>query len=157
MCRLTFIACVENIFMVASCILLRGEAWSHNTSLTPTIFYWSACIQPEKWAVLYYMCVSGIDFVSVSSTFILYFGGAPSGVVSFSFIFHLITITPVLRGHLWDKVKVVLLDRWPLKKGSIHMKFSKTGLEKGDCLIEVTAWEGLTNLLIWIISTIKRH
>ena len=57
------------------------------------------------------MCVSGIDFVSVSSTFILYFGGAPSGVVSFSFILHLITITPVLRGHLWDKVKVVLLDR----------------------------------------------
>ena len=24
------------------------------------------------------------------------------------------------------------------------MKFSMTGQEKGDCLIEVTAWEGLT-------------
>jgi hypothetical protein len=39
---------------------------------------------------------------------------------------------------------------WPLKRGSIHMKFSMTGQEKkwpfhtGDCLIELTAWVGLT-------------
>ena len=28
---------------------------------------------------------------------------------------------------------------WPLKRGSIHMKFSMTGHEKGDLLIQVTA------------------
>jgi hypothetical protein len=33
------------------------------------------------------------------------------------------TVKPVLRGHLWDKEKVVFYDRWPLKRGSIHMKF----------------------------------
>ena len=29
----------------------------------------------------------------------------------------------VLRGHLWDTENVVFEDRWPLKRGSIHMKF----------------------------------
>jgi hypothetical protein len=27
---------------------------------------------------------------------------------------------------------------WPLKRGSIHMKFSMAGQEKGDLLIQVT-------------------
>ena len=43
------------------------------------------------------------------------------------------TVKPVLRGHLWDKIK------WPLNRGSIHMKSSMTGQEKGDLLIQVTA------------------
>ena len=43
-----------------------------------------------------------------------------------------ITVKPVLRGHLWDKEKVVFKDRWSLKTGSIHIKFSMTGQEKGD-------------------------
>ena len=44
-----------------------------------------------------------------------------------------------------DKDKVVLYDRWPLKRGSIDIKFSKTGQEKvtfrrwllnrGDCMV----------------------
>jgi hypothetical protein len=54
------------------------------------------------------------------------------------------TVKPVLRGHLWNKEKVVFQDRLPLKRGSIHMKFSMTGQEKGDLLIQVTAWAGLT-------------
>ena len=38
------------------------------------------------------------------------------------------TVKPVLRGHLWDKEKMALYkDRWSLKQGSIHMKFSMTG------------------------------
>ena len=44
-------------------------------------------------------------------------------------------IKSVLRGHLWDKDKVAWSDRWPFKRGSIHMKFSMTGQEKGDLLI----------------------
>jgi hypothetical protein len=36
------------------------------------------------------------------------------------------TVKPVLRGHLWDKEKVVVSGRWPLKRGAIHMKFSIT-------------------------------
>ena len=49
------------------------------------------------------------------------------------------TIKPVLRGHdLSDKEKVVLYDRWSIKRGSIHMKFSMTGQENGDLLIQVT-------------------
>jgi hypothetical protein len=31
------------------------------------------------------------------------------------------------------------MDRGPLKRGSIHMKFYMTGQEKGDLLIQVTA------------------
>jgi hypothetical protein len=46
------------------------------------------------------------------------------------------TFKPVLRGHLWDKEKVTLEYRWPLKRGSIHMKFSMTGLVKGNLLIQ---------------------
>ena len=49
------------------------------------------------------------------------------------------TVKPVLRGHLSDKEKLVLLDRWPLKRGSIHMKFSITGEEQCDLLIQVTS------------------
>ena len=45
----------------------------------------------------------------------------------------------VLRGHLWDTENVVFEDRWPLKRGSIHMKFCRTGQEKGDLLRHVTA------------------
>jgi hypothetical protein len=26
-------------------------------------------------------------------------------------------VKPVLRGHLWDKEKLALQDRWPLKRG----------------------------------------
>jgi len=48
-------------------------------------------------------------------------------------------VKPVLRGQLWDKEKVVFQDRWPLKRGSIHMKFSMTGQKKCDLLIQVTA------------------
>ena len=36
------------------------------------------------------------------------------------------TIRPVLRGHFWDQEKVASQDRRPLKKGSIHIKFSMT-------------------------------
>ena len=50
-----------------------------------------------------------------------------------------ITVKPVLRGHHWHKEKVTLQDKWPLKRGSIHMKFSRTGHEKDDLLIQVTA------------------
>ena len=49
------------------------------------------------------------------------------------------TVKLVLRGHLWGKKKVVTEDRWSLKRGSIHLKFSMTGQEKGDLLIQVTA------------------
>jgi len=31
------------------------------------------------------------------------------------------TVKPVLRGHPWDKGKVTLQDRWPLKRGSIFI------------------------------------
>jgi hypothetical protein len=39
------------------------------------------------------------------------------------------TVKLVLRGHLWDKEKVVLQVRRSLKRGSIHMKFSMSGQE----------------------------
>ena len=42
------------------------------------------------------------------------------------------------RGILWDKEKMVFLDKWPLKRGSIHMKCSITGQEKGDLLIQLS-------------------
>jgi hypothetical protein len=35
---------------------------------------------------------------------------------------------------------------WPLKRGSIHMKFSMTGQEKDDLLIQVTVHHILNNL-----------
>ena len=54
------------------------------------------------------------------------------------------TVKSVLRGHIWDKEKVALYDRWPLKRGSIHIKFSMTEQEKGDLLIQVTILAGLT-------------
>jgi len=48
---------------------------------------------------------------------------------------HWNTVKPVLRGHLWDKERVALYDRWPFKRGSVHMKFSMKGQENGDLLI----------------------
>ena len=50
-----------------------------------------------------------------------------------------VAVKPVLRGHFWDKEKMVFQNRWPLKRGSIHMKFFMIGQEKGDLLIQVTA------------------
>ena len=55
------------------------------------------------------------------------------------FAWYIYTVKPALRGHLQDKEKVALWDRWPLNRGSVHMKFSMTGQEKGDFLIQVTA------------------
>ena len=52
---------------------------------------------------------------------------------------NLIVVRPVLRGHHCDKEIVALLDRWPLKRGSINIKCSMTGQEKGGLLIQVTA------------------
>ena len=52
---------------------------------------------------------------------------------------YIYTVKPVLRGHLWDKENMTLQVRWPLKRGSIHMKFSMTGQEKYDISIQVTA------------------
>ena len=48
-------------------------------------------------------------------------------------------VKPVLGGHIWDKEKVAFQDMWPLQRGLIHKKFSMTGEEKGDLLIQVTA------------------
>ena len=56
----------------------------------------------------------------------------------------LYTVKLVLRGHIWDKEKVIFLRVWPLKRGSIHMKFSMTGQENSDLLIQVTALAGFT-------------
>jgi hypothetical protein len=39
---------------------------------------------------------------------------------------HLYTVKPVLRGHLWDKKKVVFKDGETFKRVSIHMKFPMT-------------------------------
>ena len=49
-----------------------------------------------------------------------------------------IVVKPVLRGDIWDKEKVILQYRRPLKGGSIHMKLSMTGQEKCDLLIQMT-------------------
>ena len=65
--------------------------------------------------------------------------------VRFSLTFIIYTVKPILRGQQWDKEKVVFYDRWPFKRGSIHMKCSMTGQEKvdilntDDCLIQMTA------------------
>ena len=46
-------------------------------------------------------------------------------------------VKPVLRGHLLGNNKMALQDRWPLKRGSIHMKFSQNK-KKCDLLMQVT-------------------
>ena len=55
----------------------------------------------------------------------------------FSFWFPLVN-TMWIKDKPW-KEKVISYDRWPLKRGSIHMKCLMTGQEKGDLLIQVTA------------------
>ena len=54
-------------------ISLRREVCANKTRLISPTFYWSVCTQPGMWAVMY-LCVRGIDFVSVSSIILLYFG-----------------------------------------------------------------------------------
>jgi len=46
----------------------------------------------------------------------------------------LYTVKPVLKGHLWDKEKVVIQDRWPFKRGSIHMDCFDDKTRKRWCL-----------------------
>jgi hypothetical protein len=46
------------------------------------------------------------------------------------------SVKPVLRGHTWDNEEVALQDRWPLKRGSIHMKCSMNGQEQDNLLIQ---------------------
>ena len=48
----------------------------------------------------------------------------------FRFALHFILIEPLFKGHLSYKATFSLSQRWPLNTG--------------DCLIEVTAWAGLT-------------
>jgi hypothetical protein len=64
-------------------ISLRREVWANKTRLISPTFYWSVGTQPGMWAVMY-LCVRGIDFVSVSSIILLYFRTG-STVVFFGF------------------------------------------------------------------------
>ena len=57
--------------------------------------------------------------------------------------FDITTVKPLLKGHF--RTGDIL------KRGSIHIKFSITGQEKGDLLIPVTAWAGLTVYALKII------
>ena len=71
--------------------------------------------------------------------------------VEFFFFISYIPI-PVLRGHLWDKEKVAYKTGDLLKEVQfiyIYENFYDRSrkirpLNTGDCLIEVTAWAGLT-------------
>jgi hypothetical protein len=70
----------------------------------------------------------------------------------------LYSVKPVLRDHFWDKEKAALQDRWPLKRGAIHMKYSLTGQEKCDLLIQWLhgqVWLDLINL--YVISNATVH
>ena len=48
-------SCSKVYVVISSCILyghiisLRGDIWVHKTSLTPSLFYWSACTKLGKW------------------------------------------------------------------------------------------------------------
>ena len=44
---------------------------------------------------------------------------------------HLSSSQTCIKRSLFGQRKGGLLDKWPLKTGSIHMKFSITGQEKG--------------------------
>ena len=61
------------------------------------------------------------------------------GVVEQNIALKKSTVKPPLRGNFWDNEKVALYGRRPLKRGSIHMKFSVMWQEKGDLLTEVAA------------------
>ena len=58
---------------------------------------------------------------------------------TFMFVYQGLDSQTYIKRYLKEKEKVVSWDRWPLKKGSIHMKFSMTWQEKGNLLIQVTA------------------
>jgi hypothetical protein len=45
----------------------------------------------------------------------------------------------ILESFSLNQRKIGLLDRWSLKRGSIHMKFSMTGQDKGGLLIQGAA------------------
>ena len=49
-------------------ISLRESVWAHKSSLTLPL-YWSVCTNLGRWEVIY-MCISCIDFVSVSTVFL---------------------------------------------------------------------------------------
>ena len=74
-------------------------------------------IEPLLWAKLSYQAT-----FSFSQSWPLY-----TGLIIYIYIYICI-VKPVLRGHLWNKYKVIFSDR---------------------CLIEVTAWAGLTVYPQW--------
>jgi hypothetical protein len=49
-------------------------------------------------------------------------------------------VKPALRGHLWDKEKVALWDRWPLKWDSIHKKISMMNKKKAAQAVTSIKW-----------------
>jgi len=46
--------------------------------------------------------------------------------------------------NLYIKITLYINTVKPILRGSIHMKFSMIGPEKGDCLIQMTTCAGLT-------------
>lgn len=65
-------------------------------------------------------------------------------------------VNPVLRNHLWYKEKVVFYDRWLLKRGSIPIKISMTG-QKGDLLIKMTVWAGLSTIRDILVRLMEKR
>jgi hypothetical protein len=121
----------EHISSVAGTHFVRQRLWQEHTSSAnvcdrntlgpPTSVAGTHLVRQDQWQehtssvnVCGYMYYN-VRFVSFKYTKI---------------ILELHTIKPISRGHVWDNEKSVLSDRWSLKRGSIHIKFSMTGLAK---------------------------
>ena len=114
----------------------RGEVWTHNTFLTPPLFYcaWS---KPGKWAIMY-LCAGDIDLV-LYTILKFYFRIAQADLVCF-FIFHFIIVqsrislakyTIIKIKHttvitfIWCKM-VITYNKWYISKYiQIEMVFYK--------------------------------
>jgi uncharacterized protein (DUF3820 family) len=63
---------MQHIF-VSSFVFLRPPI----DLIYPATFNWSGCAKPREWVVMY-LCVRGIDFVTLSAIFLLDFGTFPT-------------------------------------------------------------------------------
>ena len=78
-----------------------------------------------KFTMWHFMHLRSQDIIDIRSSV--------CAILTLPTVYHQYTVKPVVRGHLWDKEKVVSYVRWPLKTGSIHLKFAMVLLNRGDC------------------------
>jgi hypothetical protein len=125
--------------------LRQPRAYPEKTTMAshlPTLSHMKCCIEYTSTWVGFYLTtlvMIGTDCIGSCKSNYHTITTAPSGRLEFIICIIWNSQTCIKRSPLGQRKRDLIREVRPLKRGSIHVKFSMTGQEKGDLLMQVTA------------------